>query len=365
MEYVGQVVPLKEVGMAGPPPNDRGRYEQMLRDMVGGGRAPSPSPRVHLRPNRSLREMGRTTPAVRTPHFLAFLVLLSLCVIGVSLYIFKVSNGSYGLVGFCLSLLLLLVCVVANGSGSSRDPISRSILNITGLASFVSCFALLALPDVHQVIYHLTLTQLVSGMIVVAAIFSVVRPTNRLGNVTLAALAGTCAVLQYAYGRQEDFRYIPFLSPDAYALTNNVLVWTLVAVAVLALLLGVADSPKLNQTVVLVVASIYAMFQFSFGYQEILHTFSLQTNSSSAVISAIYLNMVLVYGPIIVTLLVLLFARQSPRLEQSPMLAPIRSICRASRTRSARFFWWCWNIFVNVFAISSCRPVPQTPRMTG
>lgn len=309
--------------------------------LSGGGKALEPTPRRVLDPFFWVLEyykhlgsqdvvranlntiLATFSPALRTAGSLVLLVALFLCAFGGSLYVFHLSQGSSEFVGFCLALLLLFVCTVVNQRASKPTPIARSVLDTTRLALFLSCVALQTLPAVQQVFSQLMLYQFLSIFILGTAVFSCFQPAARLAaqsRVTLAAIVGSGALLLYNYRIQTGLQSLPFLSPDAYTVLNNILIWTLVAGAVLVLLLSAEKRTWLDWTILFVAAPIYGIFQFVYGPQELFQVFSYRNAPFLSPDNVVFVDRILVVIVAIVLPISLFFLYRFARLSRLPLL---------------------------------------------
>jgi serine/threonine protein kinase len=249
--------------------------------------------------------------SVWTPRFIKIAVLtLAFALIG-SIYLFNIFHNSWHIVALYLALIALVTTVVASTSKDIRDPVPRSILFFTGLALLVVSFALQALPDVQKLLGNwsqtVTLNQLLIGGVFLGAVVSLIRQVDRFAwvdHVTLAVLAGSCALLQYAFGMRE-LQQVPFLSPDSYSSTNNVLACTLLALAVISLLRFARPFSKGDQVMVLGVSVLYGVMQYSFGYAEFQHASSVMQPSIDAVRHLLFINVLFTFGPLLFALIAL------------------------------------------------------------
>jgi len=249
--------------------------------------------------------------SVWTPRFIKIAVLTLAFALTGSIYLFNIFHNSLHIVALYLALIALATTVVASTSKDIRDPVPRSILFFTGLALLVVSFALQALPDVQKLLGHwsqtVTLNQLLIAVVCLGAVISLILQVDRLAwveHVTLAVLAGSCALLQYAFGMRE-LQQLPFLSPDAYAITNNVLVFTLLGVAVISLLRFARPFSKGDQVIVLGVSILYGVMQYSFGYAEFQHASPVIQPSIDAVRHLVFINVLFTFGPLLFALIAL------------------------------------------------------------
>jgi Double-GTPase 2 len=208
------------------------------------------------------------SPALRAVGSLALLILLFFCTLGGGLYAFQVSQGSSAFVGFCLSLALLFVCTLSNQRIEENNSTAHSVLNIIRLALFLSCVALQTLPSVQQEFSQIRLYQLLGVLIVGTALFSCFQPAARLtaqSRAALAAIAGTGALLQYAYGVQYELPSLPFINPDTYIVWNDILVGMLLVGMIVALLLSAKERIWVDRAILFMMAPVYGILHFVYG----------------------------------------------------------------------------------------------------
>src|SRR5205807_5065745 len=116
---------------------------------------------------------------VFTPSFTGLLLGRLAVLIVASIILFRVFHGSYTIVAFGLSLLLLVIAASASFSTKVRDPIARNLLFCTGIFVLLACLGLQAMPDVQTAFHAITLSQLLSVVLITAAFITLVRAANR------------------------------------------------------------------------------------------------------------------------------------------------------------------------------------------
>ena len=249
--------------------------------------------------------------SIWTPRFVKIALLALAFALTGSIYLFNIFHNSLHIVALYLSLMALVTTVAASTSKDIRDPVPRSILFFTGLVLLVVSFALQGLPDVQRLLGNwsqtVTLNQLLITAVFVGAMVSLIRQVDSLAwvpHITLAVLGGSCALLQYAFGAQA-LQQLPFLPPDTYSSINNALVFILLALAVISLLRFASPFNKGDQVIVLLVAILYAVMQYSFGYAEFQHASPMVQPSIDAVRHLEFINVLFTFGPLLFALIAL------------------------------------------------------------
>lgn len=220
--------------------------------------------------------VGTFSPALRAGGSLALLGLLLLGTIGGGLYASRLSHGSPAFVGFCMALVLFLISVLTRQWITKPHPMTGNVLKITRLALVLICLVIQTLPEVQQELAQLKLDQLLGLFIAGSALFSCFQPGKNhpaQGRVTLAAIAGSGALLQYSYGTQAELPALPFSSPDAFNAINILLICVLATGAVLSLLLSTEKYIWLDHAILFCTAICFGGFQFALGASEIITLF--------------------------------------------------------------------------------------------
>jgi hypothetical protein len=246
----------------------------------------------------------RWSSRVLTPWFIVLLLgRLALLVVG-SVYLFRLSGGSYTIVAFCLSLVTLFITASNSISSRIREPVARSLLFCTAMALLLVSFALQATPDVQAELRRITFSQLLMVALVLSGLVTLIRTSNRLTWVdymTLFGIASTCALLQYTLGIWELRQISAAVTPDASQQ------WLAGSTAVLAFIAFIALC-RLGSTfswfdrfMVLLVALLYAVLQFTVGYQELQHLpfFAPAVSiSRTSALNVAYIYLLLVFAPL-------------------------------------------------------------------
>lgn len=239
---------------------------------------------------------------VLTPWFIvSLLVRLALLVVG-SVYLFRLSGGSYTIVAFCLSLVALFITATNSISSRIREPVARSLLFCTAMALLLVCFALQATPDVQAELHRITFSQLLMVALVLSGLVTLIRSSNRLTWVdymTLLGIASICALLQYTLGVWELRQISATVTSDTSQQWLTGSTAALAFIAFIALCRLGSTFAWIDRFMVLLVALLYAALQFTVGYQELQHlpffapTVSI-SRTSALDVAYIYLSLVFV-----------------------------------------------------------------------
>ncbi len=240
---------------------------------------------------------------VLTPWFITLLIGRLALLIGGSIYLFHLFNGSYSIVAFCLTLIALLITVSSSISARIQEPIAKSILFCTAMALLLASFALQTTPDVQALLHRITFSQLLMVILLMGGLITLLRTSTRLmwvDYVTIVGIASTCALLQYTLGMQE----LRLTSAIPTASSTSVIVSLTAILAFIAFIalcrLGSSFS-GFDRWMVLVVAVLYAFLQFTVGYQELqyLPMFAPGVSMSrSSFLNVAYIYLLLVVVPL-------------------------------------------------------------------
>ncbi|HEV2579967.1 MAG TPA: protein kinase, partial [Ktedonobacteraceae bacterium] len=272
-----------------------------------------------------------------TDRFLLLLFSLLAGSVALSVAIYTRPGSSYARVEFGLAAALLVTTIISGGL--LRNAVARHIMMYTGILVAIAFLALLASPNyqagstpgTHQsMTLNLLLTYgtvivmciaLVGGIASMRARGSAARaPTRadslaasefvRLGHFAVAAIAGLCLLLQFAFGSQEQVPFAPFAPrPFAFVFSQSPLVTSnvipLIALGLIALyeLKRYAQPFAARDRVMICALSIIFMFaQYTFGLNELSHAFP-----GASTITLASLNLVLFGAPLVLALLSLPF----------------------------------------------------------
>ena len=238
---------------------------------------------------------------VLTPRFIALLLGRLALLIGGSIYLFHLFNGSSSIVAFCLALIVLLISLSSSISTRVQEPIAKSMLFCTAMALLLACFALQTTPDVQALLHRITFSQLLLVILLTGGLITLLRTSTRLtwvDYVTVVGIASICALLQYTLGMRE-LSPILIIPAASYPSIIVSLTTMLAFIAFIALCRLGGSFSGFDRWMVLVVAVLYAFLQFTVGYQELLHlpmgAFGVSMSDSSFfTVAYIYLLLVVV-----------------------------------------------------------------------
>ncbi len=237
---------------------------------------------------------------VLTPRFIALLLGRLALLIGGSIYLFHLFNGSTSIVAFCLALIVLLISVSSSISTRVHEPIAKSMLFCTAMALLLACFALQTTPDVQALLHRITFSQLLLVILLTGGLITLTRTSTRLtwiDYVTVVGIASICALLQYTLGMRE-LSSIPVIPAASY--TSIIVGFTtmLAFIAFIALCRLGSSFSGFDRWMVLVVAVLYAFLQFTVGYPELPKLMPAlgvsMSDSSFLTVAYIYLLLVVV-----------------------------------------------------------------------
>jgi len=252
---------------------------------------------------------------VLTPWFITLLLGRLALLIGGSIYLFHLFNGSYSIVAFCLALIVLLITVSSSISTRVQEPIAKSILFCTAMALLLACFALQTTPDVQALLHRITFSQLLLVILLMGGLITLVRTSTRLtwvDYVTVVGIASTCALLQYTLGMQE-LSPISAITANSYTSIIVSLTAILAFIAFIALCRLGSSFSGFDRWMVLVVAVLYAFLQFTVGYQELQHLPMFAPGvsmSRSSFLNVAYVYLLLVIVPLVMAVAAVFFGHR-------------------------------------------------------
>ena len=254
-----------------------------------------------------------------------FLLLLLSMLIGsgvLSLFIAAHSGGSAASVQFGL-VFVLLVTIILSG-GQLTNPAPRNILLCVGVCLTIAFLTLLASigfqaspggptqPLTLNLLMVYTLVTL--ALIALLGTFSVRKQSGatskpahgfiRLAHTGIAAAAGVCFLLQFAFGEQERIVFFPpTLRPFGIVLSppvtvNLVPLILLGAIGIISLLRLARPYAGFDHFMLLLLCLLYIPVQYTFGLNELNQTFPGIFQSGLVI-----LNLFIMFAPLVLALL--------------------------------------------------------------
>lgn len=257
-----------------------------------------------------------------TTRFLLLLLSMLVGSVVLSLVIAGHSEGSAASVEFGL-VFVLLVTIILSG-GQLTNPAPRNILLCVGVCMTIAFLTLLASIGLQappgRVMQPLTLNLLMVYTLVTLALIALLgtfslrkqsgataKPAHgfiRLSHAGIAAVAGVCFLLQFAFGEQEQIVFFsPTLRPFGIALSPQVTVnlvplILLGGIGIISLLRLSRPYAGFDHFVQLLLCLLYIPVQYTFGLNELNQTFP-GTFQSGLVI----LNLFIMFVPLVLALL--------------------------------------------------------------
>ena len=264
---------------------------------------------------------------VWTTRFL--LLLLSMLIGSVALSVFIAAHsGHLGYsvyhVEFGLAFVLLVTIILSGGQ--LNNPVPRNILLCTGFCVTIAFLTLLAstgfqmAPDGSAqpmtlnllMVYTLVILTLIAllGNIAIRKQYGAgSKPAHsftRLAHAGIAAVAGVCFLLQFAFGDQEQIIFFPttfhpfgiVLSPPVT--TNLVPLLLLGCVGIISLLRISQPFTGFDRAMLLTLCLLYVPAQYTFGLGELNHAFPTSFQSGLVI-----LNLCILFVPLALAILTL------------------------------------------------------------
>lgn len=261
---------------------------------------------------------------VWTTRFLLWLLSILMGCIVLSVFIAAHLGSSIYHVEFGLAFVLLVTIILSGGQ--LNNPVPRTILLCTGFCVTIAFLTLLAStgfqtdPDGSAqpmslnllMVYTLVTLTLIAllGNIAIRKQYAAGPKTahgfTRLTHTGIAAIAGVCFLLQYAFGDQEQIIFFPttfrpfgiVLSPSLT--TNLVPLLLLGCVGIISLLRISQPFTGFDRAMLLVLCLLYVPAQYTFGLSELNHAFPTSFQSGLVI-----LNLFILLVPLVLAILTL------------------------------------------------------------
>jgi tRNA A-37 threonylcarbamoyl transferase component Bud32 len=255
---------------------------------------------------------------VWTTRFIVLLLSMLIGSIVLSVFIAAHSGASIYHVEFGLAFVLLVTIILSGGQ--LNNPVARNILLCTGFCVTMAFLTLLASSGFqatpHGSTQPMTLNLLMIYTLVTLTLIALLgniairkqyvtgsKPAHgftRLSHAGLAAVAGVCFLLQFAFGDQEQIIFFPAtfrpfgtaLSPSAT--TNIVPLALLGCVGIISLLRISQPFTGFDRAMLFTLCLLYVPAQYTFGLSELSHVFPGAFQSGLVVFNLLMLALPLV-----------------------------------------------------------------------
>ncbi len=234
---------------------------------------------------------------VWTTRFLALLLSMLLGSIVLSVFIAAHFGASVSHVEFGLACVLLVTIILS--AGQLTNPVPRTILLCTGCCITMAFLTLLVssgfqtAPDgsaqpvtlnllMISTLVLLTLMALLGNIAIRKQYVAGAKPAHgftRLSHAGIAAVAGVCFLLQFAFGEQEQIIFFPstfrpFGTTLSASATTNIVPLLLFGCVGIISLLRISQAFKgFDRAMIFTLCLLYVPAQYTFGLSELSHAF--------------------------------------------------------------------------------------------